>query len=577
MTEIIAEVANSHQGKFSNAKKIISRFKNLGTSSIKFQIYFADDFLSVTHKRFKHFKKQAFNKSELNLLVRHARKCGFKNIYADILGSKAFSVAKSLKLDGYKIHSTDLMNLDLVHNVGKEKKKVFLSTGGAKDQEIFNAVKILSNFHIRPILMHGFQSYPTKINETNLDNIKYLKSLFGDNCQYGFQDHIAGSSKYNLYVSLFALGYGIQFLEKHITLDRKKKGIDYYSSLEPKEFKNFCYIIKNTLNASSQKFTHSEEIYRKSTKKFWITNKKIKKGSIVKLRDIHFKRINNNSIEPLFLSEILNKKVIKSIKKNEVIKNSYFKKKVVASIVARSDSKRLPGKALIKVGKYTLLEYLFIRLKNVKFFDDMVFCTTLNKSDNKLCKLAQKHNIKYFRGQNYNVLDRIVSATRKLKADIVIRITGDDIFTDIDYLQKAIEYHLINNLDYTDHKDLPGGTETEIINFKILNLINKYALDASNTEYLTYYINKNKRYFRVGSAEVLKKHKKHKFSLSIDNQNDLNFVKPFLETLDKENKIKNYNIEDLIKYFKNKTKKKINKKDLKINTLLDKKICQELN
>ena len=26
----------------------------------------------------------------------------------------------------------------------------------------------------------------------------------------------------------------------------------------------------------------------------------------------------------------------------------------------------------------------------------MVFCTTLNKSDNKLCKLAQKHNIKYF-------------------------------------------------------------------------------------------------------------------------------------------------------------------------------------
>ena len=129
MTEIIAEVANSHQGKFSNAKKIISKFKNLGTSSIKFQIYFADDFLSVTHKRFKHFKKQAFNKSELSLLVRHARKCGFKNIYADILGLKAFSVAKSLKLDGYKIHSTDLMNLDLIHKVGKEKKKVsfFLS------------------------------------------------------------------------------------------------------------------------------------------------------------------------------------------------------------------------------------------------------------------------------------------------------------------------------------------------------------------------------------------------------------------------------------------------------------------
>ena len=62
----------------------------------------------------------------------------------------------------------------------------------------------------KPILMHGFQSYPTKIEDTNLDNIKSLKKYFGNNCHYGFQDHISGNSRYNLYLSLVSLGQGIQ-------------------------------------------------------------------------------------------------------------------------------------------------------------------------------------------------------------------------------------------------------------------------------------------------------------------------------------------------------------------------------
>ena len=57
--EIIAEVANSHQGKFSIAKKIIKAFYNQGTKSIKFQIYFAEDFLTNDHERFNHFKNQS--------------------------------------------------------------------------------------------------------------------------------------------------------------------------------------------------------------------------------------------------------------------------------------------------------------------------------------------------------------------------------------------------------------------------------------------------------------------------------------------------------------------------------------
>ena len=59
--EIIAEVANAHQGKTTLAKKIIKEFYKHGARSIKFQIYFAEDFLTKDHERFIHFKKQSFS------------------------------------------------------------------------------------------------------------------------------------------------------------------------------------------------------------------------------------------------------------------------------------------------------------------------------------------------------------------------------------------------------------------------------------------------------------------------------------------------------------------------------------
>ena len=53
------------------------------------------------------------------------RKIGFKKIYVDVLGIKAFTIAKKLNVDGYKIHSTDLNNDELLKKLSLEKKKNF--------------------------------------------------------------------------------------------------------------------------------------------------------------------------------------------------------------------------------------------------------------------------------------------------------------------------------------------------------------------------------------------------------------------------------------------------------------------
>ena len=46
-------------------------------------------------------------------------------------------------------------------------------------------------------------------------------------------------------IPAIAANLGSQYIEKHITLDRSRKGFDYYSSLNPNEFKDFISFIHN--------------------------------------------------------------------------------------------------------------------------------------------------------------------------------------------------------------------------------------------------------------------------------------------------------------------------------------------
>ena len=91
---------------------------------MKFQIYFADDFISKNHSRFGHFKKQSFSKTQWKEIIKKTKKLGIK-IYCDVLGEEAFNLAKTLKVDGYKIHSSDISNKKLLKKVSLVNKKFF--------------------------------------------------------------------------------------------------------------------------------------------------------------------------------------------------------------------------------------------------------------------------------------------------------------------------------------------------------------------------------------------------------------------------------------------------------------------
>ena len=122
--EVIAEIANSHQGKPSKAYELALAFWKAGASAIKFQIYFAEELLSSNHSRYKHFEEQSFNVKTWNQILRKLKKKKIK-IYCDIFGEKAFKVATQNKVDGFKIHSSDLNNSLVLNKLLDNKKNIF--------------------------------------------------------------------------------------------------------------------------------------------------------------------------------------------------------------------------------------------------------------------------------------------------------------------------------------------------------------------------------------------------------------------------------------------------------------------
>lgn len=324
--EIIAEIANAHQGKPEIAIEIANKAINANVDAIKFQIYTADDLLTPTHSRYNHFKNQSFSKEEWSYIFNNIN-LEKVNVYADIFGSESLEIAKKLNIDGYKIHFSDLLNTPLLNTISSLGKTILIGTGGGTLDEIAKAVGIInknSNDKSKIVLLHGFQAYPTLLEDTNLDRLKTFKELFGD-IEIGISDHIAGDNLFSSIIPMMAIPYGISYIEKHITVDRFKKGVDYYSSMDIEDFSSFVSNLRISEKAIGKGSIYSDDEinYRKTVKKKWVYNKNMKKDDIITVQDIVMKR-DESELNSIDYESALNRKLNSNVFINDVVSINHF-------------------------------------------------------------------------------------------------------------------------------------------------------------------------------------------------------------------------------------------------------------
>ena len=140
MVEIIAEVANAHEGDPDRAIDIALRAVEAGAHAVKFQIYFGADLLTEDHPRFEHFCRQSFSRENWVKIITTVKKSGAK-VYADVFGLNALDMALECDVDGLKIHSSDLSNTILSQSCAMAGLPIFLAVGGSTLREITDAIR----------------------------------------------------------------------------------------------------------------------------------------------------------------------------------------------------------------------------------------------------------------------------------------------------------------------------------------------------------------------------------------------------------------------------------------------------
>jgi N,N'-diacetyllegionaminate synthase len=560
--KFIAEIANTHQGNIEKAIDLALKADEAGAYAVKFQMYFPEELTTKSHPSFNQFKRQSFSLKDWKYLFSKLKNLKAK-IYLDIFGTKALNFSKNFKIEGYKIHLSDIANYPLIKKLSKVKQKIFIGSGGANIIELKKILEILKNNRV--IILHGFQAYPTKIKDCNFNRIKYFKNNLGNRVKYGISEHIDGGSETSIYLPLICIPLGIEYIEKHITLDRTKKEVDYESSLDPINFKKCIDFSKKVIESLGEidiKFSKDELVYRNSVKKKWIAKESINKGNKISKNQITFLREDSDS-PGLEYNDIINKIAFKSIQKNSLITKNCFENKVMAIIIARCNSKRLKNKALALINNEPSIVHLFKRIiisLEKKYVNKIVLCTTTNSDDDKLYELANKFKIETFRGSEKNVIERINLPINKYpEYNTVIRLTADDLLIDPFYLKKTIIFHFKNNLNYSSCNELPDGTSVEVFDASVLRFLNKTIEYKNKSEYLTTFILDNKEIFNIGNLKI-KSSDKSNLRLSLDTIKDHHLLNELLFELEKAGKKYNYKIIDILKIFKkNKNLKKINK------------------
>ena len=229
MTKLIAEIGWNHMGDMTLAKDMITAAKESGCDFAKFQTW------SVRRLKRGSWdtdgRREIYEKAELDF----NKHLDLKN-YCDEIGigfmSSVFSIEdarllKNVVTDYVKIPSFESRNKDLIHYCLKHFKHLLISTGTSTYEEMRNTLQGISRD--RFTLLHCVSSYPCDFDIVNLPRIEILKGL---SYSVGFSDHSQGIES-----SVLSLGYNVEFIEKHFTINNDLPGRDNKFAVLPDDMK----------------------------------------------------------------------------------------------------------------------------------------------------------------------------------------------------------------------------------------------------------------------------------------------------------------------------------------------------
>ena len=328
--DIIAEIGQAHDGSLGIAHSYIDALADTGVNAIKFQTHISDaesslnekfrvNFSYVDKTRKDYWKRMEFTKDEWIGLKNHCEDKGLEFISSPF-SIKAVELLEKLNVRRYKIGSGEINNFLLLERVSKTNKPILISSGMSSYDELDKTINFLKKKNLDISLLQCTTSYPTKAGEWGLKLIPELKKRY--NIPVGFSDHSG-----DIFSCIAAATLGASILEFHTVFDKKMFGPDSESSLVISQIKQLVIGVKQIeqdlsskidYKSNNSKFIELKNIFEKSL----CINKNVDKGHIIRIEDLESKKPANFGISSSEFETVLGKKLNRSLKKWDFIKES---------------------------------------------------------------------------------------------------------------------------------------------------------------------------------------------------------------------------------------------------------------
>lgn len=213
-------------------------------------------------------------------------------------------------------------------------------------------------------------------------------------------------------------------------------------------------------------------------------------------------------------------------------------KRIAIVVAARMGSTRLPGKCLADLGGKPLIEQLLLRLKRARHADALILATTTRNEDTTFDQFSSHATV--IHGDENDLIKRHLEATQGF--DIIVRVTGDNPFTDPVWVDRALEEHVAAGAALTTTRSissngavishLPKGLSIDVLTRSSLEKIHqRNDLTSADREHVIPYFFSHSDEFPIHFLPVPERFQRSDICLTVDTPEDLLFVRTIARAL----------------------------------------------
>ena len=199
-------------------------------------------------------------------------------------------------------------------------------------------------------------------------------------------------------------------------------------------------------------------------------------------------------------------------------------RKLVAALACRNKGSRLYGKPFQNLDidqNVSILDNIIASLKKIKIIETIVLGVADGIENDEFVEYAKTRDIKYVRGDEDNVLERLIYCGNLCNATDILRSTSESPFPYFDLINIAWDKHINHENDATFLDNIIDGCGYEILTLEALKKSHLEGDDKHRSELCSLYIRENKNNFKIGYVQPPKKLVRKDIRLTVDYPEDL--------------------------------------------------------